>query len=195
MEITGTVKKILDVQQVSPTFRKRELVVQTDEQYPQPILIEFTQDRSDLLNRVQEGQKVTVSINIRGREWQGREGETRYYVSIQGWRIQNADAPVAPPALRAKPTAVVPPWRKRPPCPTPMRLTATTTICLSKPSKRLNFSDPGPTPGVFFQAWLEARTSNTSRRAVPKAIKARTRLASAKPGTKARWAWPVNKYA
>ena len=98
MEITGTVKKILDLQQVSSTFRKRELVVQTDEQYPQPILIEFTQDRSDLLNRVQEGQKVTVSINIRGREWQGREGETRYYVSIQGWRIQNADAPVAPPA-------------------------------------------------------------------------------------------------
>ncbi|HAG48564.1 MAG TPA: hypothetical protein DCL07_01255, partial [Cryomorphaceae bacterium] len=39
MEITGTVKKIMDVQQVSPAFRKRELVVQTDEQYPQPILV------------------------------------------------------------------------------------------------------------------------------------------------------------
>ena len=72
MEITGTVKKIMEVQQVSPTFRKRELVVQTDEQYPQPILVEFTQDRADLLNRVQEGQKVTVSINIRGREWTSR---------------------------------------------------------------------------------------------------------------------------
>ena len=87
MEITGTVKKIMEVQQVSPTFRKRELVVQTDEQYPQPILVEFTQDRADLLNRVQEGQKVTVSINIRGREWTSREGETRYYVSIQGCAI------------------------------------------------------------------------------------------------------------
>ena len=102
MEITGTVKKILDMQQVSPTFRKREIVVQTDEQYPQPILIEFTQDRSDLLNRVQEGQKVTVSINIRGREWTGREGETRYYVSIQGWRIQNAETQNTPPASQGQ---------------------------------------------------------------------------------------------
>jgi single-strand DNA-binding protein len=103
MEITGTVKKIMDVQQVSPAFRKRELVVQTDEQYPQPILVEFTQDRADLLNRVQEGQKVTVSINIRGREWTSKENETRYYVSIQGWRIQNAEnaTPSAPPSQGA----------------------------------------------------------------------------------------------
>ncbi|HAG49222.1 MAG TPA: hypothetical protein DCL07_04715, partial [Cryomorphaceae bacterium] len=55
--------------------------------------------RADLLNRVQEGQKVTVSINIRGREWTSKENETRYYVSIQGWRIQNAEnaTPSAPP--------------------------------------------------------------------------------------------------
>ena len=52
MEVTGKVKVVSAEMQVSATFRKRELVVTTDEQYPQHIMIEFTQDKSDLLNNV-----------------------------------------------------------------------------------------------------------------------------------------------
>ena len=92
MEISGKIKKIMPPQQVNPTFKKRELVVTTDEQYPQHILVEFTQDRSDLLNRYEEGQDVTISINIRGREWTPKDGgDTRYFNTIQGWRIQNIE--------------------------------------------------------------------------------------------------------
>ncbi|MFM2230348.1 MAG: hypothetical protein RL607_1606, partial [Bacteroidota bacterium] len=39
MEVSGRVKVINAVQQVSPTFRKRELVVTTEEQYPQHIMV------------------------------------------------------------------------------------------------------------------------------------------------------------
>tara|TARA_Y100000385_G_scaffold153802_1_gene159581 strand:- start:179 stop:562 length:384 start_codon:yes stop_codon:yes gene_type:complete len=93
MEISGKIKKIMPPQQVNPTFKKRELVVTTDEQYPQHILVEFTQDRSDLLNRYEEGQDVTISINIRGREWTPKDGgDTRYFNTIQGWRIQNIES-------------------------------------------------------------------------------------------------------
>ena len=74
-------------QDVSPTFRKRELVVTTEEQYPQHILIEFTQEKCDLLNTFQLGEQVRVGINLRGREWVNPQGETRYFNSIQGWRI------------------------------------------------------------------------------------------------------------
>jgi single-stranded DNA-binding protein len=91
MELTGTIKKLFDTQQVSPTFRKREVVIETDENYPQVVLCEFTQDRADIPSRYNEGDKVTVSINIRGREWTNRDGETKYFVSIQGWRIAPAD--------------------------------------------------------------------------------------------------------
>ena len=92
MEISGKIKKIMPPQQVNPTFKKRELVVTTDEQYPQHILVEFTQDRSDLLSRYEEGQDVTISINIRGREWTPKDGgDTRYFNTIQGWRIQNIE--------------------------------------------------------------------------------------------------------
>ena len=87
MEVKGKVKAVNPEQQVSASFVKRELIVTTDEQYPQHILIEFTQDKVDLLDHLDPGTPVTVSINLRGREWVNPQGETRYFNSIQGWRI------------------------------------------------------------------------------------------------------------
>ncbi len=97
MEISGRVKVINEVQQVSASFKKRELVVTTEEQYPQHILVEFTQDKTDLLNNFQVGEPVKVSINLRGREWVNPQGETKYFNSIQGWRIEKlqAEAPAS----------------------------------------------------------------------------------------------------
>jgi translation initiation factor IF-3 len=92
MEVTGKVKVINPVQQISATFKKRELVVTTEEQYPQHIMIEFTQDKTDLLNNYNQGEEVKVSINLRGREWVNPQGETKYFNSIQGWRIEKMQA-------------------------------------------------------------------------------------------------------
>lgn len=98
MEVVGKVKVINAVQQVSASFKKRELVVTTEEQYPQHIMIEFTQDKCDLLNNYNIGESVKVSINLRGREWVNPQGEAKYFNSIQGWRIERmaAEAPSAP---------------------------------------------------------------------------------------------------
>lgn len=87
-EVIGKIKMIGATQEVSASFKKRELVVTTEEQYPQHILIEFTQDKCDVLNNYQVGQSVKVGINLRGREWVNPEGETKYFNSIQGWRIE-----------------------------------------------------------------------------------------------------------
>ncbi len=110
MEIIGKVKLVNPEQQVSATFKKRELIVTTDEQYPQHILIEFIQDKTDLLNTVQVGEGVKVSINLRGREWVSPQNETKYFNSIHGWRIEKmqAEAPAAaappmPPAQAFEP--------------------------------------------------------------------------------------------
>lgn len=97
MEVTGKVKVINPEQQVSASFKKRELVVTTDEQYPQHIMIEFTQDKCDLLNNYKPGEEVKVSINLRGREWVNPQGETKYFNSIQGWRIEKVQAEAAMP--------------------------------------------------------------------------------------------------
>ncbi|MDF9301167.1 DUF3127 domain-containing protein [Aquimarina sp. W85] len=90
MEVQGKVKMVGEVQSFgSNGFRKREVVVTTDEQYPQHIMVEFVQDKCDLLNNFQVGQDVKISINLRGREWVNPQGETKYFNSIQGWRIEN----------------------------------------------------------------------------------------------------------
>ena len=105
MEIQGKIKKIDETKTFGNNgFRKREVVVTTDEQYPQHILVEFVQDKCDLLNSYNVGQDVKISINVRGREWTNPQGEVKYFNSIQGWRIENlqpaqgnADIPPVPP--------------------------------------------------------------------------------------------------
>lgn len=93
MEVSGRIKMIDDTKAFGANgFRKREVVVTTDEQYPQHIMIEFTQDKCDLLNNYTVGEPVKVSINLRGREWVNPQGETKYFNSIQGWRIEKAGA-------------------------------------------------------------------------------------------------------
>lgn len=97
MEVTGRIKQIGDtVAFGANNFRKREVVITTDEQYPQHILIEFTQDKCDLLNNYQVGEPVKVSINLRGREWVNPQGETKYFNSIQGWRIEKVSGTQQP---------------------------------------------------------------------------------------------------
>ena len=88
MELQGTVKKIGETQTFASGFQKRELVLLTEEQYPQPIQIDFLSDKIDLLNNVSEGESVKVGINIRGREWTNPQGEVKYFNSISGWRLE-----------------------------------------------------------------------------------------------------------
>ncbi len=96
MEIQGKIKVIDETKTFGANgFRKRELVVTTEEQYPQHIMVEFIQDKCDLLNNFQVGQQVKISINLRGREWVNPQGETKYFNSIQGWRIEGVQQEAA----------------------------------------------------------------------------------------------------
>ena len=104
MEIQGKIKLIDEVKTFGTNgFRKREMVLTTEEQYPQHILVEFIQDRCELLNDFQAGDQVKISINIKGREWINPQGESKYFNSIQGWRIEKqqeeapGDMPPVPP--------------------------------------------------------------------------------------------------
>ena len=106
MEVTGRIKMIDTTKEVgSAGFKKRDLVVTTDEQYPQHILVQFVQDKCDLLNNFQVGENVKVDINLRGREWTNPQGETVYFNTIQGWRIGKAQTEAAPAQAPAMPTA------------------------------------------------------------------------------------------
>jgi hypothetical protein len=98
MDITGRIKLITDTQEFgSNGFKKRELVITTDDQYPQHIIIEFVQDKTALLDAYQVGQDVKVAFNLRGREWINPEGVAKYFNSLSGWRIEIAQSSTPPP--------------------------------------------------------------------------------------------------
>jgi hypothetical protein len=93
MEVQGKIKLIGETKTFgSNGFQKREMVVTTEEQYPQPIMVEFVQDKTSLLDAFKVGDAVKIGINLRGREWQSPQGETKYFNSITGWRIEKLDA-------------------------------------------------------------------------------------------------------
>ena len=93
MEISGIIKVLGDIQTFGDNgFRKREVVVTTQEQYPQHLLVEFIQDRCELLDSFNVGEKVKISINLRGREWENPQGDIKYFNSIHGWRIEKQDS-------------------------------------------------------------------------------------------------------
>ena len=88
MELQGTVKKVGETQTFASGFQKREMILLTNDQYPQNISIEFLSDKIDLLNNVSEGEGVKVGININGRLWTNPQGEEKCFNSIIGWRIE-----------------------------------------------------------------------------------------------------------
>lgn len=88
-KLTGTVKVLNDTVNVSDKFSKREFVVtETSSMYPQDILFQATQDKCALLDAISVNDQVEVSFNIRGREWTSPQGEVKYFVSLDAWRIE-----------------------------------------------------------------------------------------------------------
>lgn len=108
--IFGTVKEV-DAEEttVSAAYTKRQLVVTTEEQYPQHIAIEFSQGKcNNQLDQLRVGQKVSVSINIGGREWINPQGEKKYFNSIKGWKVSiNSDSVHVPAATTTQPQQAV----------------------------------------------------------------------------------------
>lgn len=97
MEVQGKIKLIGETETIGDKgFKKRDLIVTTDEQYPQHISVQFVQDKCDILNGYNIGQNVKVGINLRGREWVSPQGETKYFNTIQGWRIEKQQGSSAP---------------------------------------------------------------------------------------------------
>ena len=87
LKIKGTVIAITELEE-NGNFKKRELIVKTDGQYPQVLSCEFVNAKEELLDVVNVGEKVEVSVNLRGREWVNPEGVTKYFMSLGGWKVE-----------------------------------------------------------------------------------------------------------
>lgn len=84
MEVSGKVVSVGQTESVGQNgFTKRLLVIETNEQYPQKLPIDFVKDKTSLLDQIKIEQDVKIQINLRGSEHNGR-----WYAQIQGWKIE-----------------------------------------------------------------------------------------------------------
>jgi len=89
MQIIATIIRILETKEIGEKlFKVREIHVDTEEQYAQRLAIQFTQDKTTLLDNFKAGDKVKIDINLKGKEATNKEGQPVVYNTIQGWRIE-----------------------------------------------------------------------------------------------------------
>ena len=105
MEFKGRIHKILETQQISATFQKRDIVIESsatkgDRTYTELVTFQFVQDKVDLLNSFEIGQDVEIIFNIKGRCWVSPQNEEKFFNTLQAFVINvaaNAEEPVLPP--------------------------------------------------------------------------------------------------
>ena len=87
-KIKGEIKVIGETVQVTEKFKKREFVLIDDSsQYPQYINFQLVQDKCELTDGVQIGQRIEVNFNLRGREWTDKNGIIKYFNTLDVWRL------------------------------------------------------------------------------------------------------------
>jgi hypothetical protein len=103
----GTLRAILDTEQVNDSFRKREFAVEIEDgKFPQTIKFQTVQDRTELLDDYAVGQKVRVHFDLRGREFtRKRDGTTDWWVNLDCWRLEALDGASDTPAAAGAPAA------------------------------------------------------------------------------------------
>jgi len=96
-ELQGTVIVKNDTQVISDRFKKREFVIEKKETSPNgyefvdTIKFQLTQDKCDLLDKIELGQHVNVSFNVKGNKWE-KNGQVSYFVNLDAWKVEQAEA-------------------------------------------------------------------------------------------------------
>ena len=81
-----------ELKEFSNDFKVVEFVVETNEQYPQFVTLQCVKEKAEnLLKFNKVGDVVDCSINIKGRKWISPEGETKYFNSIEAWKVFKAE--------------------------------------------------------------------------------------------------------
>lgn len=94
MNIEGKLVEKFDTQSVSDSFKKREFIVEYSEnpQYPEFLKMELIQNNCQQLDDLQAGELIAISFNLKGRKWTDPKGETKYFNSLQAWRVERKSA-------------------------------------------------------------------------------------------------------
>jgi single-strand DNA-binding protein len=84
-EIEGVLVKKYDIENKTSSFQTREFVITTEGTYPQFVKFQLTQDKCQIVDSCNEGERIKVFFDLRGREWQGK-----YFTNLNAWKVEIA---------------------------------------------------------------------------------------------------------
>jgi len=86
-EFKGEVVFVTPTKSVSDKFKKRDITLKSEGEYPQYVTFELTQDKCDLANNLKAGDVVELKYNLRGRKWEAQDGTIKYFNTIEAWTM------------------------------------------------------------------------------------------------------------
>ena len=92
--LTGIIQNIGPTQSFgSNGFTKRDIVISEEgTKYPNPVKFTLKKDNCALADNYHEGDKVTVSASVNGREWENKtKGITQYFVDLDAYKIEDGE--------------------------------------------------------------------------------------------------------
>lgn len=101
MEITGKVVRLGTLTEGTSArgpWRKQELIIETEEQYPRTVCLICWTNQIDEIQRFAPGQTIKAQIEISSREFNGK-----WYTDVRVWRFDSVGAAVNPAAASAQP--------------------------------------------------------------------------------------------
>ena len=91
-ELTGKLLVKFDTTQRTETFKTREFVVEKSEDINGKLITNYikfqcVQDRTGIIDRVNQGDEIKVYFNIKGSKWE-KDGKVSYFNNLDAWRIE-----------------------------------------------------------------------------------------------------------
>lgn len=106
MKVLGTIESLGSKNQITEKFAKQEVIIVTEDKFPQTLCVQFTNDNISKLAQFKVNDLVEISINIQGRKWEAPDGVIKYFTSLDGWSIGLAGSadmtPMSPASLHRK---------------------------------------------------------------------------------------------
>ena len=115
MEIIGKVVRLgtlLEGTSARGPWRKQELIIETEEQYPRTVCLICWSNQIDEIQKFAPGQTIKAQIEISSREFNGK-----WYTDVRAWRFDPVGAaapmeatsqPQQPPMMHQTPPATAP---------------------------------------------------------------------------------------
>ena len=94
MQIIGKLIEVMETQQVSEKFSKREFIVEyaTNPEYPEQIKFQLNNKNTALINQYSVGDEIEVHFNLTGKPWTNKDGVTTYFNNLVAWKIVMIEA-------------------------------------------------------------------------------------------------------